>query len=79
MNLEPIGHPEVSYAQSSKAIALLFGGYAQSDSIDTVRQHFGVPASHTSGGPVSQGPVELVTAFDSHTAWSFGRREKQPT
>lgn len=55
MNLDPTGHPEVSYEQSSKAIALLFGGFAQSDSIDTIRQHFDGPASHTSGELVFQG------------------------
>lgn len=26
MNLEPIGHPDASYEQSTKAFALLFGG-----------------------------------------------------
>ena len=60
MNLEPVGYPEVSYEQSTKAFALLFGGRTRSDSTHPVRQQLGFPgmfskASLTARRPISQG------------------------
>lgn len=75
MNLESLGHPQISPEPSAKAIASLSGGFTPSDRI--TRRHLGFPGMFSKTYllylevPSPRESAEPGTAFSSHTAWSF--------
>lgn len=80
MNLESIGHPQISPEPSTKAIASFFGGFTLSDCI--IRRPLGFPGMFSKAYllhlevPSPRESVEPGTAFSSHTAWSFWSKKK---